>query len=36
MTFDIGLIDNLCCEIKDHIFEYLNINVLKATNSYLF
>lgn len=36
MTFDIGLIDNLCCEIKDHIFEYLNINVLKATNSYYF
>lgn len=36
MTFDIGLINNLCCEIKDHIFEYLNINVLKATNSYYF
>jgi|TARA_Y100000389_G_C17435622_1_gene505323 hypothetical protein len=36
MTFDIALIDNLCCEIKDHIFEYLNINVLKATNSNYF
>jgi hypothetical protein len=36
MTFDIALIDNLCYEIKDHIFEYLNVNVLKATNSNYF
>jgi len=36
MTFDISLIDNLCYEMKEHIFGYLNISVLKTTNIYYF
>ena len=30
------LINNLCREMKEHVFEYLNIDVLKGTNSYYF